>query len=97
MKEAGNFIADPVRIGDVPLVPAALIAQCDNGQQHVFNGCRIILRGKAAVPISGYTAGQDADHGRSGFGHRRINYRPDAFKQRRIIYGDQAGGLLIAA
>lgn len=97
VKYLSHFVADIIIIGDVALVPAALIAKLDYCKEHIFNGCGIILNCEAFISISIYPSGQDAYCGRCRFTYGGIYHALQLFQYLRVVYCDKACGLLIAA
>ncbi|MPN35614.1 hypothetical protein SDC9_183112 [bioreactor metagenome] len=52
---------------------------------------------EAAVAVRDDPPRQDADHRRCAERHRRIDHAVEPVDERRVVHGDQADGLLVAA
>ena len=65
LQQIGDLAPDGVFVGDVTFHPAALIPQTDSSQQHVFDGCGIVLHIEAPVPIGNDRLCQHTDISRS--------------------------------
>ena len=97
VQDGRHLIADPVVVGDMAFVPAALVSQFDDSQQHILDCGGIILHGEALVPISHDPSGQDTDGGGSGLANVRGDDAVELLQSFRIVECDEARRLLIAA
>ena len=92
-----HFVADPVRVRDVAFVPAALIAEIGDGEEHVFDRRGIIVHGKTSVAVGDDTPRKHADGCGRGFSDGRIDHGVKLFKDFGVVHGDQARRLLVAS
>ena len=49
--DRSDLVANTVLIGDMTFIPAALIAEFYNSQEHVLYCCGIVLYGKTSVTV----------------------------------------------
>ena len=78
-------------------IPAALVSQIHDGEQHVLNGGRIILYGKAFITICTDPLRQHTNGCRSSISDRGLNHIMKPFQNLRVVHGNETSCLLVAA
>ena len=97
VQDGRHLIANSVVVGDMAFVPATLVSQFDDSQQHILDCGGIILHGEALVPIGRDPSGQDTDGGGGGLANVRGDDAVELLQSFRIVDRDEARRLLIAA